>query len=74
MTGIVSSALTDQDRRTIASARELAVLTGEQIRGQYGQDAEISDSAPLARALGKAQFLLGELADLAERLSEGEQQ
>lgn len=54
-------ALTETDKKTIARARELAVLRPG------------ADPAELADVLGSAQYLLLELAAIAERLDEGSQ-
>ena len=56
--------LTDDDRRIIAEARKLAALGGDGVRARYPQD---DWRGAHARALGAAQFLLGELAAIAER-------
>jgi hypothetical protein len=56
--------LTDRDRHLIAQARELAEARGKDIRD--GDDDLI---AAYGGALGRAQYMLGELADLAERLA-----
>ena len=63
---MTSSRLTNIDLRIIAKAREVAALkdTGA-MSDRYGDtDGEMARAA----ALGEAQFLLLELADLAERL------
>jgi hypothetical protein len=57
--------LTDLDRSTIAKARDLAALSGKEIRETTGHD---DPAMALAAAMGRAQVLLTELADLAERL------
>ena len=62
--------LTDEDRQIIAKARELAeALTSEAVR-------EVTGCGPVGPALvfidafGRAQVMLGDLADLAERLGD----
>lgn len=62
--------LTDTDRSVIARARELAALPDvKAIRAHAGK----ADSAEAAvHTLGQAQYLLGKLADLAERLGGGD--
>lgn len=60
--------LTGADRGIIAQARELAALDGDGIRARYPAEYGASH----ARAVGAAQFLLGELAAVADRLSTAE--
>ena len=60
--------LTDVDRRIIAQSRELAALGGlDAIRKHAGQD---DTAAALASVFGAAQFLLGDLAAIVERLGD----
>ena len=63
----LTARLDDIDRRMIAKAREVAALkTADVMRERYGDtDSEMARAA----ALGEAQFLLLELADLAGRLA-----
>lgn len=56
--------LTETDKKTIARARELATLNGEEIRLNTGYD---DPAMALAAAMGQAQHLLSELATIAER-------
>ncbi len=57
--------LSDDDRRIIAQSRALAELSHDGIRARFPED---ESRASYARALGAAQFLLGELAGIAERI------
>jgi len=57
--------LCDADRRIVARARELAGLPADRNDDDAGARAEV---------LGLAKYLLGELADLAERLDGDEDQ
>jgi hypothetical protein len=57
--------LTDTDRSAIARAREVAALSGEEIRLNTGYD---DPAMALAAAFGSAQHLLGELAAIITRL------
>jgi hypothetical protein len=65
MTASQAPRLTGQDRRAIAEARELAAVPAGQIREFTG---ETDGDLARAIALGRAQVLLGQLADLAARL------
>lgn len=56
--------LTDRDRGIVARARKLATTTD--VTGHTGED---DLTMAYAVAFGEAQFLLGELAGLAERLA-----
>jgi hypothetical protein len=60
--------LTDNDRRRLTEARELAAVPARGFREFTGED-----DGHLARAvaLSRAQWLLADLADLAERLAAG---
>ena len=61
------ASLTEEDRRIIASARDLAALGGlDAIRNRAGQD---DTAAALASVFGGAQFLLAELVAIIERMS-----
>ena len=65
------SSLTDTDRGAIDRARKLAALGGlDAIREHAGQD---DNAAALASVFGAAQYLLGELLAIINRL-DGEQQ
>lgn len=55
MTVVASGKLSARDLDIIGRARELA---------------EVNDAGDLAAAFGRAQYLLGQLADLAERLAD----
>jgi hypothetical protein len=69
------SGLTDLDRGTVAKARDLAAANNEyEITQAVGPADDVSYSALIARAFGRSQFLLRELADLAERLGGDEGQ
>ena len=59
--------LTDEDRRLIAKARELAWLRADGIRKATGQQ---DTGMAFAAALGQAQHLLNELAAIITRLTE----
>ena len=63
--------LCDADRRIVARARELAGLPADRNREFTGND---DDAGARAEVLGLAKYLLGELADLAERLDGDEDQ
>jgi hypothetical protein len=58
--------LTDTDRQMIVKAHEVAALkTADAMQERYGDtDSEMARAA----ALGEAQFLLGELSDIIDRL------
>jgi hypothetical protein len=56
--------LSDVDRRIIGQARELAGLTGDDIRARAGT----GDPSAYAYVMGEAQVVLGELAAIIERL------
>lgn len=61
-----TSRLTGTDRLMIAKAREVAALTsGGAMLERYG---ETDHDMARAAALGEAQFLLGELAAIIDRL------
>jgi hypothetical protein len=62
MTG--TARLTDDDRDLIARARELAALSGKEIREQAGWD---DTGMILADFAGRAQLVLAELADRLAR-------
>jgi hypothetical protein len=63
---VTTSRLTDWDRRTITKARKLAALNGtDAYRAHTGED---DGDMARAVALGEAQALLEQLADIAERL------
>jgi hypothetical protein len=67
--------LPDVDRADINRARALATARGvDAFRVVTGLQDEADDAMVYASALGSAQFLLGVLADLAERLGGGEDQ
>jgi hypothetical protein len=61
---MAETGLTESDRVTIARARQLAALPADGCTAYTGRD-----DPDLARAevLGEAQYLLGELAAIAER-------
>jgi hypothetical protein len=62
--------LSKTDQATIRRARELAVASGvDELRAWTGRDADTI--AVLTSALGSAQFLLLELAAIAERAAGG---
>jgi hypothetical protein len=66
----MTARLTDSDRRIIRRARELDALRGlDAIRERFG---EADNAMALAHAFGSAQHYLAELADLAERLGDGD--
>jgi hypothetical protein len=58
--------LTEDDRRIIAKARELAALPDANAVRTYAGKARFEEAA--AYTLGSAQAYLGLLADIAERL------
>jgi hypothetical protein len=60
------SGLTDADRAAIARARDVAALEGDALLALAGT---ADTGLAYARAFGKAQYWLTELADLAERLA-----
>ena len=60
-----TATLTDRDRDIIARARELAALDGD--GGRARSPASDSGTA-YGRAFGSAQWFLGELADILDRL------
>ena len=61
--------LTGDDRRIIAQSRALAELSHDGICARFPEE---ESRTAYARALGAAQFFLGELAGLTERLSAAE--
>ena len=66
-----SMSLTDTDRGLIARARELAAADNEfEITTAIGPADDVSYSALIGRAFKQSQNLLGQLADLAERLTD----
>ena len=59
--------LTDHDRRIVADARKMAGLKEEEDIAAY--TGETHPTLALANVFGQAQYVLTELADLAERLA-----
>jgi hypothetical protein len=58
--------LTGHERRIIADARRLASLKDD--RAIMAATGEANPEGALSNALGQAQYVLAELADIAERL------
>lgn len=60
------TALDETDLRVLAGARELAALDGPAIRALY---PDTDPQLAVSRALGRAQWYLGEVVRMAERLA-----